>query len=114
MDIVNSLYSKWINRHFGNITAFNAYTLTRFGMKADIKQVQDKIINGIDDLMKSKFMYGSFSLVYSIEDIPSEVLPDVIKHYTTLGFTCFVLDNTVDERIDSIQLYVSWKVFNRK
>ena len=59
--------------------------------------------------MQAKSARNSYSLVFDLDENLPELGIYLDKYYTDLGFNCFVLDNKIDERIETPQLYLSWK-----
>lgn len=59
--------------------------------------------------MQAKSARNEYSLVFDLDENIPELGEYLAKYYTNLGFNCFVLDSSVDERIETPQLYLSWK-----
>lgn len=101
---INVLFPKEVSSNL-----FDIYTLTKYGIKLDKNKLIKKAIEEIDSLMKAKALKGSYSLVYDIDEFIPNIGNDLVTYYRNLNFNVFILDSNIDKRLDSIELYISWK-----
>lgn len=91
------------------LNVLDAYTITKYGLKLDESTLHAKCIAEIASLMQAKSARNSYSLVFDLDENIPELGKYLAKYYTDLGFNCFVLDSEIDKRIETPQLYLSWK-----
>lgn len=91
------------------LSALDAYTITKYGLKLDRDTLHKKCIGEIAGLMQAKSARNEYSLVFDLDENIPELGEYLSEYYTNLGFNCFVLDSSVDKRIETPQLYLSWK-----
>lgn len=91
------------------LSALDAYTITKYGLKLDETTLHTKCIQEITSLMQAKSQRNSYSLVFDLDENLPELGKYLEKYYTDLGFNCFILDSKIDERIECPQLYLSWR-----
>ena len=108
MNKLVKLRDKWFPKS-KPLSALDAYTITKYGLKLDSSTLHQKCIEEIASLMQAKSARNSYSLVFDLDENLPELGIYLAKYYTDLGFNCFVLDNKIDERIETPQLYLSWK-----
>lgn len=91
------------------LSATDAYTITKYGVKLNETSLHTKYIEEIDALIRAKSLRNSYSLVFDLDENLPELGTQLQKYYADLGFNCFILDSKIDERIETPQLYLSWK-----
>ena len=91
------------------LSATDAYTITKYGVKLNETSLLTKCIEEINALIQAKSARNSYSLVFDLDENLPELGIELQKYYSELGFNCFILDSKIDERIESPQLYLSWK-----
>ena len=108
MNKLVKLRDKWFPKP-KPLSALDAYTITKYGLKLDSSTLHQKCIEEIASLMQAESARNSYSLVFDLDENLPELGIYLAKYYTDLGFNCFVLDNKIDERIETPQHYLSWK-----
>lgn len=108
MNKLVKLRDKWFPKP-KPLSALDAYTITKYGLKLDRDTLHKKCIEEIASLMQAKSARNEYSLVFDLDENIPELGEYLAEYYTNLGFNCFVLDSSVDERIETPQLYLSWK-----
>lgn len=111
MEIFKELFESW-NNWFPKskpLSATDAYTITKYGIKLNETSLHMKCVEEINALIQAKSSKNSYSLVFDLDENLPELGVQLEKHYTDLGFNCFILDSKVDVRIETPQLYLSWK-----
>lgn len=98
MNKLVKLRDKWFPKP---LSALDAYTITKYGLKLDSSTLHQKCIEEIASLMQAKSARNSYSLVFDLDENLPELGIYLAKYYTDLGFNCFVLDNKIDERIET-------------
>lgn len=96
------------------LSATDAYTITKYGIKLDETSLHMKCIEEINALIQAKSSKNSYSLVFDLDENLPELGIELQKYYSDLGFNCFILDSKIDTRIETPQLYLSWKRKNFK
>lgn len=91
------------------LSAADAYTITKYGIKLDETSLRTKCIEEINSLIEAKSSKNAYSLVFDLDENLPELGIQLQKYYSDLEFNCFILDSKIDERIESPQLYLSWK-----
>lgn len=89
-------------------TAVRAYSLTKYGEPMDEEQIFNKYVKNISEMIESKALKGFFSLVIDLDPGFPDICNNLVDCFTTKGYTCFILDNKIDSRIKTPQLFVSW------
>lgn len=92
------------------LSALDAYTITKYGLKLDKTSLSAKCIEEINSLIEAKSIKNSYSLVFDLDENLPELGISLQEYYTKLGFNCFILDSSIDKRIETPQLYLSWKI----
>lgn len=90
------------------ISAFDAYSMTRYGIISDKETLCNTCVAEIKALMQSKSMRNLYSLTFDLDENLPELGEYLVNYYSELGFNCFVLDASIDSRIGSPMLYLSW------
>lgn len=106
--LLEELRDKWFPKP-KPLSALDAYTITKYGLKLDEDTLHMKCIEEIASLMQAKSARNAYSLVFDLDENIPELGEYLAKYYTNLGFVCFILDAKIDERIEAPQLYLSWK-----
>lgn len=91
------------------LSATDAYTITKYGVKLNETSLLMKCIEEINSLIQAKSAKNSYSLVFDLDENLPELGIELQKYYSNLEFNCFILDSKIDERIEVPQLYLSWK-----
>lgn len=91
------------------LNALDAYTITKYGTRLNKTTLYTKSIEEINALIQAKSSKNSYSLVFDLDENLPELGIELQKYYSALGFNCFILDAKIDTRIESPQLYLSWK-----
>ncbi len=89
-------------------TAVRAYSLTKYGEPMDEDQIFNKYVKTISELIESKAQRGYYSLVIDIDPGFPEISTNLVDCFSNKGYTCFILDSSIDTRIKTPQLFVSW------
>lgn len=108
MNKLVKLRDKWFPKP-KPLSALDAYTITKYGLKLDRDTLHKKCTGEIAGLMQAKSARNEYSLVFDLDENIPELGEYLSEYYTNLGFNCFVLDSSVDKRIETPQLYLSWK-----
>lgn len=90
------------------LSATDAYTITKYGVKLNETTLHTRCIEEINTLIQAKSARNSYSLVFDLDENLPELGAELQKYYSDLGFNCFILDSEIDERIESPKLYLSW------
>lgn len=91
------------------LNALDAYTITKYGMRLSKEALYTKCTEEIFSLMQAKSIKNSYSLVFDLDENLPELGKYLEEYYSKLGFNCLILDSTIDKRIETPQLYISWK-----
>lgn len=89
-------------------TAVRAYSLTKYGEPMDENQIFNKYIKTISELIESKAQRRYYSLVIDIDPGFPDISINLVECFSNKGYTCFILDNSIDNRIKTPQLFISW------
>lgn len=91
-----------------NLTAFDAYTLTEYGVRMTEKEIFDKDVEKIEASIVAKCNSSQTSLVYNYDETIPQLEEQLVKHYKDLGYGVVVLNSKIDKCIKSSQLYITW------
>ena len=108
MNRLLNIWNKWFPKS-KPLNALDAYTITKYGLKLSKDALHKRCIEEITSLMRIKSARNEYSLAFDLDENIPELGIYLSEYYTNLGFTCFVLDNSIDKRIEIPQLYLSWK-----
>lgn len=91
------------------LNALDAYTITKYGIQLTEETLYSKCTEEIEALMRAKSAKDSYTLVFDLDENLPQLSHYLVNYYSELGFSCFILDATVDCRIEVPQLYLSWR-----
>ena len=109
MDILKNYWNKWFPKPTP-LSALDAYTITKYGVRLDKETLYAKAIEEISTLRQAKSARNSYTLIYDLDENIPELGEYLVEYYNGLKFNCFILDKTIDARIQFPQLYLSWNV----
>lgn len=105
---IREMFENWFPKP-EPLSALDTYTITRYGVRLNRDTLNAKCIEEISALMQTKSAKNSYSLVFDLDENLPELGKYLEEYYSKLGFNCFILDSTIDKRIEIPQLYISWK-----
>ena len=85
MNKLVKLRDKWFPKP-KPLSALDAYTITKYGLKLDSSTLHQKCIEEIASLMQAKSARNSYSLVFDLDENLPELGIYLAKYYTDLGY----------------------------
>lgn len=106
---LTDIKEKWLPKGQKAYTVMDAYTITKYGKRMTLDNLCMECANEIYLLIQAKSARNAYSLVFDLDENIPELGKFLEDYYIKLGFNCLILDSSVNEKIETPQLYISWR-----